>query len=383
MFKEQTHGIRLTYILVIRGNDSWWGFPMQYILRLKSILTIALGLSLLVGCFVNSNEDHAGGVITDPTELQAETSEYFQGLLKSLSEEESKQNSKLEEINLFKNEIFEGEVVRSDLDSKIDSLLYECDTLQDIIDSLMLLIKSFEVDSLQIDNSVQIDTLVSNSDIVQDAIIRFGRNHSGGAWFNDNSGATTCIAVGTYDNNTINRTLLRWDHTQLQNYGTIQKVELVIHPINWVQKSAQAPDNQFRIHLSPILKSWKEGNVIDNGECYSQLPNSSSIDGVTAMERFYQEPWGTVGVGLDNDDASRLVSSFALSTVQSENPFVFDVTADFNTWLSGESDNFGWVLSNPREFNGIHETYPELVSSDSPNELFKPRIIVYYNSASK
>lgn len=349
----------------------------------KLNLTIALIFILIVGCFVNTDEDHAGGTITDPTEIHAESSEYYQGLQKSLSDQEAQQSSKLEEIIQFKNEIYEGEVVRGDLDSKIDSLLYECDKLQGVIDSLTVLIQSFETDSLKIDVTVQIDTLISNTDLVQDAIIRFGRSHSNGAWFNDNSGATTCIAVGTYDNNTINRTLLRWDHTQFQNYDNIQKVELVIHPINWVQKSAQAPDNQFRIHLSPILKSWKEGNVVDDGECYSQLPNSASIDGVTAMERFYQEPWTTVGVGLDDEDASPMVSAFALSTVESNEPFVFDVTADFNSWLSGDSNNFGWVMSNPREFNGIHETYPELVSSDSPNELLKPRLIIYYNSASK
>lgn len=341
-------------------------------------------ISLLVGCNTlkeDSEVDNSGVIITDNNIAENDTlsnSKYYLNLTSEYSNKKKIRNEKLTAVIETKEQILNGDSLTEDSDLVIDSLILECEVLQQTLDSLLQLIEEFKKDSLEIDTTLKVDSITADSSYIQDAIIRFGKDNYQGNWSNDNSGATTCIAVGTYDNSTINRTVFKWDESQLMDYNQIEKIELVLSTHRWVQKSNSSPDGYFRIYLSPILKSWKEGTVQDAGTCYSQSPNTPSIDGVTGSSRSYGEPWSVYGVGLDNDDASLYVTSDTKALVNSEEKFVFDVTNDFNAWIEGKAENFGWVLSNPREFNGIHETYPELVSSDSPDIDLKPKLLVYY-----
>lgn len=341
-------------------------------------------ISLLVGCNTlrdDSEMENSGVIVTDNSVAENDTlsqSDYFLKLNAEFSNKKKLRNDKLTAVIEEKEKILNGNTVSDETDLVIDSLILECEVLQQALDSLLQLIEEYKNDSLEIDTSMKVDSLIADSNYIQDAIIRFGKDNFQGNWSNDNSGATTCIAVGTYDNSTINRTVFKWDEAQLEDYNQIEKIELVLSTYRWVPKSNSSPDGYFRIYLSPILKSWNEGTVQDAGTCYSQSPNTASINGVTGSSRSFGEQWSVYGVGLDNDDASLYVTSDSKALVNSNEKFVFDVTNDFKAWRDGKADNFGWVLSNPREFNGIHETYPELVSSDSPDLSLKPKLLVYY-----
>lgn len=177
-----------------------------------------------------------------------------------------------------------------------------------------------------------------------------------------NQGAGICMTPAVYDQSTAMRVLMRFPLPDTLNAETLDSAFLEVSVLQWAEKLTRTAP-QWAIHK--ILKEWKEGNETTPGCTESATsPNSATVDGVTAEERYYGARWNRIGLGLDDIDAS----SSAYATATFANGYLgtvrIDITSLVREWLEKPEANYGLLIRNKNEADGTYPDIPLLVSSD-------------------
>jgi hypothetical protein len=233
--------------------------------------------------------------------------------------------------------------------------------------------------TVNLDKIVTFDSLdVKN---VKDAQINFGLLSDSSFYATSQSslnlGALVCLTASAYDNNTLMRSLYQFSIDTLPEGAVIDSAIFILSIDSWKQKRVST-DETFVIHK--ILSSWNEGTGTSSG-C-SELGtdrNSASINGVTAVERFYGTEWNEVGLGLNDSDASAKIYSSVVIPNYSKDQVVFTVTELVNEWVKNPSSNNGMLLRNLSEISGRFPNIPLFVSGNSANEDGQPVLKLYYH----
>lgn len=177
-----------------------------------------------------------------------------------------------------------------------------------------------------------------------------------------NQGAGICMTPAVYDQSTAMRVLMRFPLSDTLQAEALDSAFLEVSVLQWAAKLTRTAP-LWTIHK--ILQEWKEGDETTPGCTESAtVPNSATVDGVTAEERYYGARWNRIGLGLDNVDAS----SSAYGTASIANGYVgtvrIDITALVREWLQNPQGNFGLLIRNKNEADGTYPDIPLLVSSD-------------------
>ena len=241
--------------------------------------------------------------------------------------------------------------------------------------------------SLQNPSSSSATTLYSNSLTIQpgpataqDVFLYFGQNGTESSWSAYNTGRTDCFVTGAYDNNSLLRTLIRFDlASQIPAGATIQNATLRLTPIKWIPKFGGIA---FQIEAHQMLRSWKQGTAAPICGGIPTLVNSPTVDGATGLERFYSadgsSKWNVIGVGLDGIDAAIKPAAQATLTNGSIAPTTLDVTTLVQTWATTPASNFGMLIRNTTEETNTFPDYPHFWSGDAADPLVRPALDIEY-----
>lgn len=233
-----------------------------------------------------------------------------------------------------------------------------------------------------------LDTILIRPDASesQDADIYF--SYDGGApWVgpygNKNSGYRRCASAGAYDGRTIYRTLIRFGLDSIPSSVEVVSADLVLTPQGWYEKNA---DSSVILYVYKLLKSWKEG--VGNAGC-TDAPvdvNSKEIDGVTAVDRYWTSDssarWNSIGIALDDKDASSSFASKATIAYGGMDPVDFSITALVSSWVKDSTTNNGVLIRNGAEFagpsSGNYQSYPRFHSGEATDASVRPllRIVI-------
>lgn len=202
-------------------------------------------------------------------------------------------------------------------------------------------------------------------------------NHS--SWQNHNNGLNSIFGVGTYDQNTVIRALVRFNMPDSLQVNQLKTAKLVLCVNNWVNKDV---DSLLPINVHKMLRSWKQGNYY--GGFYDKGRNSSYIDGATALERFWgnqdgSEKWSRAGVGMNDIDASVKVYTTSAKEYGDYSPWEFEITELVREWLKDKQTNFGMLLRTPLDQGeeGRNYSYPDFWSGDNKEKpQLRPSLIL-------
>ena len=176
-----------------------------------------------------------------------------------------------------------------------------------------------------------------------------------------NRGAEAAIGPGTYDAYTTSRTLIRFSLPAGTDAASIGSAIIRVTPSRWVSKDINA---SYTITLHRMLKSWKEGSG-------TLTANSASVDGATALERFWgsqdgSEDWATRFGGPNDIDALIAPAATLTKSFGATETWDFDVSTLVRAWAADTTKNFGVMMVS--EFpgqSGPFPGYPEFHSREA------------------
>lgn len=208
----------------------------------------------------------------------------------------------------------------------------------------------------------------------QDALIWGSVPHVAiaGTHADKNAGRGERLEVGVYDMATAMRSLIRFELPAALTGQEIASAVLRITSYNWKPKHVTPDSVQVNAHR--LLRDWKEGT----GTGFTGQPNSSALDGVTALERYWEAPWNEELVGLDGLDAAADPAAGVAKPDGYLGHWDLDVTELARFWADNPSENFGVILAGDIPASAmLTEHYPEFRSRDAEVEdAHKPQLIL-------
>lgn len=190
-----------------------------------------------------------------------------------------------------------------------------------------------------------------------------------------NFGQNTITSIGSYDDNSRLRELLKIDFNDSLKGKSIQSVTLTLKVSSWISKHS---DESIPIDIHKMLVSWEEGSAFSTG--YEGLVNSAEINGATYYEKAYGQPWNQEYVGLDDIDASSKVYSSSKLTKGVDSEITFNITELAKDWIENPESNNGLLMRLPTEFEtGTKLTYPIFHSSEATVNENRPEITIIFN----
>ncbi len=215
----------------------------------------------------------------------------------------------------------------------------------------------------------------------QDCAVHYSYLSSGGgSWKNHNMGRNAAIAVGTYDDNTVVRSLIRFEMPKDLTSNDIKSAHMVLYTLCWQRKDMNVP---LRIDVHKMLRSWKQGEFYSPDYTDKKL-NGPTTDGATGVERFWgqqdgSEDWNTPHVGMDDVDATSKVYASAELVYGDQTPWQFDITDLVKEWLDDPKGNHGMLLRSPTDqgIDGKNVSYPDIYSGDNvEHPQLRPKVII-------
>lgn len=189
-----------------------------------------------------------------------------------------------------------------------------------------------------------------------------------------NYGQNLVTTVGSYDDNSRFRTLLKIIYSDSLQSKTIQDVKLTLKVQDWTSKHV---NSTLPIDVHKMLVPWEEGSAFSTG--WEGILNSAEINGSTYYERVFGVKWDVEFIGLNDVDASS--NAFTSSEIEFgvDNTISFDITELTRSWLSNPETNHGIVMRLPSEFEtGNKLTYPMFHSTEAKDEINRPRLSITY-----
>ena len=204
------------------------------------------------------------------------------------------------------------------------------------------------------------------------------------SWPNYNTGKTPCFCAGSYDYYTQVRSLLRFSMPADINPDSVVSAKIVLSVESWSQNSGI--EGEYPVDMHRMLRSWKAGNGV--ATCYQKVPTSSTIDGATALERFWgnqdgTEDWNQPNVGIDNVDAACEIAATCVKLCPDPSAWDFEVTSLVKSWMHDSSTNFGVLIRSPYDngVNGKLYRYPDFWSGDyTGDSTLRPKLIITYRN---
>ena len=132
------------------------------------------------------------------------------------------------------------------------------------------------------------------------------------------------------------------------------------------------------IYAHQLAHHWLEGSG-------SNVSNSSSIDGVTWYERWYENNTFESNNPWDEDDADWQTAggdyggSVASVSVSSSTPFILPINATVEDWIENPDENHGLLLKTDESNSDCVWVH----SSDSTTPSSRPRLEVTYSVATR
>ncbi len=182
-------------------------------------------------------------------------------------------------------------------------------------------------------------------------------------YYNDrNAGAAARLQIEK--NSSIWRSLIQF--TEIESYipegAVIEEATLTMYAY-YVNNSSGLP-----IDLHRVTNSWLEGT----GASFSGETNSSSINGVTWLERWYGQNWNSNG---GDYDATPVLED----TIAYDDTFLsFEIDSLVQGWVSREYENYGIMLLS----DSTASIYARLSSAETANnyeELYDPLLKITYS----
>lgn len=179
----------------------------------------------------------------------------------------------------------------------------------------------------------------------------------------ENNGAATYLEIGTAnrgDGFSARRGLLRFDLSSIPPNAKIRMALISLRRI-YVEDSGGSQEQSPLLTAYRLLRPWEE---------------QAGMAATWNQSRFGQERWSKPGADGEADRA--------ITPTDFINPFVkgphftLDVTADVRDFVSGNAENFGWLLIGPEGANGRY--FVRFNSREREvDETDKPRLILYWD----
>jgi hypothetical protein len=186
---------------------------------------------------------------------------------------------------------------------------------------------------------------------------------------NNTNGAGMGIFAGNTRVGLARRGLLQFDLSAIPEGATINSVSLQLK----VSRTIVGASDQS-LHL--LLSDWGEGERDPEGEEGTGItPHEGNV---TWNSNFHnQSSWDTAG-------GDYVESASAIASIEATN-FVAewtgdDLVSDVQSWINGDSENFGWILIGDETSSPSAKRYSS--SNDSrADEGEKPRLVIRYTPA--
>ena len=194
---------------------------------------------------------------------------------------------------------------------------------------------------------------------------------------NQNEGSSPTLRLQSSGHN---RSLLRFDEFAIeafvgnsQNYSAVLQLTITDNGNNW-------GTNGRTIDAHRILNNWAEGNgfIVGNSPADKGTGSgatwSCSIDANIANQN--DDCAGSTAWDMANQNNWPFITSVSSTALVSNNQtgiVEFDVTSDIQSFVSGSSQNYGWIIKKTNEGQNGN------VSFGSKESSFSPKLIITLN----
>jgi hypothetical protein len=184
-----------------------------------------------------------------------------------------------------------------------------------------------------------------------DTYIRFGYDSGSAgpvqvAYSKAQGGQKTLLNMGTYDWNTILRSLLYFNLSGADTTYPVRKAYLRLYISYWTNKN-KAVNFPYSVHT--VLKSWNEGYSTPGGDLNDADINVDST-GVTALYRSIGVYWNRLGLALDDKDASASPLDTGSIKAGVTGVVYLDVTNFARYQLAHQDSVYGMLLRYTNEY---------------------------------
>jgi hypothetical protein len=181
-------------------------------------------------------------------------------------------------------------------------------------------------------------------------------------------GDTAAGLGGAWDGSTVGRTLWKVALPAIASGKMVLSARLVWNPAYWGLRPTGGRD--FILQGFRMRRSWNESSA-----GYGTV-NSAAVNGATALDASWGNPWNHPLVGLDDTDADSKVTIQDTLPYLSLAPFWLDARAIVQGWLSNPASNFGMVVRDFNESSGNYLDYPAFWMHEAREPLDRPRLIL-------
>jgi len=183
--------------------------------------------------------------------------------------------------------------------------------------------------------------------------------------YSENSNRSNGVGVHLFAGRTFGsnnrRALIKFDVSAIPVDATITTADLMV--------SCNKSQGTSTIFVHEVFTPWGEGNSNAGGTSGGQGAPAQPGDATWTFNIWNTDSWTTVGGDFDPN-----VSASASSTAGQTSTFSStDLTADIQGWVSGNSDNHGWILKTNEVTAGRANRFDSRESSNSP-----PNLIITY-----
>ncbi len=191
-----------------------------------------------------------------------------------------------------------------------------------------------------------------------------------------NNGLSNVLSATRFDGNTASRILIKIETTSIPPGSTVHSAVLVLFPKSWYPKHLF---DDYTLHAHAILRPWNAG--------YGDIEtNSMSINGATAIERFWgdqdgSEDWDQPFVGLNDIDASTMIYDTDTHSYNDPSIWQFTITPLVETWINNPESNYGLLIRNPHDRISENNvpSFPLFHSANSTEATSRPHLVIQYS----
>jgi len=173
---------------------------------------------------------------------------------------------------------------------------------------------------------------------------------------------------GAWDSTTVGRTLWKVAFPASISGRTVRSARLTWTPAQWGLRPVGGRD--YVVQGFRMRRSWNESSA-----GYGTV-NSASVDGATALDASWNNPWTGPLVALDGSDADSEVFVQDTLPYLSLSSMPVDVRGLVQGWLSNPSSNFGAVFRDLNEGSGNYLDYPDFWMKEAREPLVRPRLVL-------
>lgn len=179
-------------------------------------------------------------------------------------------------------------------------------------------------------------------------------------------GQKTILNMGTYDWNTILRSLIYFNLSGADTTYPVRKAYLRLYITHWTNKDKSV---NFPYAVHAVLKSWNEG-YSTSGEDLNDVDIDADSTGTTALYRSIGVYWSRLGIGLNDKDASTNPLDTGLIAADSIGVVYLDVTNFARYQLAHQDSVYGMLLRYTNEYVEI-VNQPCFYSAEGANAAVK------------